>query len=220
MWVQVSKSDSDIKSLLLGVWDWLSQIDCLTPTVRHWLSDLDCLTFSLWHWVSDIESLPLSLWHWVSDIESLTLCLEHWVSDIEALPSSLWNGVSNIKFLTSSLEHPVPDIVSLTSSPCHRLTSTWQIAVYWLLHDASWKLSTFAERFTECKDEGWWCTYTAKTHLILTEKSHLKGHHYTQQCPSMLHWKVKDSNEPCHTAKNPIKPLAIDDDHISSFVTP
>ena len=37
---QISKSDSDIQSVIL----------------------------SLWYWVSDIESLTLSLWHWVTDI--------------------------------------------------------------------------------------------------------------------------------------------------------
>jgi len=41
-------------------------------------SDIESLTLSLWHWVSDIESLTLSRWHWVSDIESLTLTDIDW----------------------------------------------------------------------------------------------------------------------------------------------
>jgi len=46
-------------------------------------SDIESLTLSLWHWVSDIGSLTSSLWHWVSDIGSLTLSLPHSVSDID-----------------------------------------------------------------------------------------------------------------------------------------
>jgi len=45
-------------------------------------SDIKSLTLRLWHWVSNIESLTLSLWHWVTDIEALILSYWHWVSDI------------------------------------------------------------------------------------------------------------------------------------------
>jgi len=60
---QVSKSDSDIESLTLSLW--------------HWVSDIECLILSVWYWVSDIGSLTLSLWQWVSDTESRTLSLRH-----------------------------------------------------------------------------------------------------------------------------------------------
>jgi len=138
-------------------------------------------------------TLRLSFWYWLSGIESLTLSLWHWVSDIE----------------------------SLTLSLRHWLTLTWQIGVYQHLQDACWKPSRSPGTYTGHEDEWWSCPYHAKTHLMLTERSHPNGHHHhTQESPTKPRWKVKDRNEPHCKAKNRVKPRAKDQDHISSFIRP
>jgi len=54
------------------------------------------------------------------------------------------------------------------------------------------------------------------THLMLTKKSHPKGHHHTQESATKTRQKVKDRNEIRCKDKNRIIPHA--KDHISSFI--
>jgi len=97
---QVRNSDSDIGSLILSLW--------------HWVSNIESLTLGLWHWVSDID------WHWPDKYKSTDICQMLGDSSRDLLgltPKAKLNGddVHTMQRLLSCLQRSVNQMAMTTA---------------------------------------------------------------------------------------------------------